>query len=396
MLIIIAAAVLVLAMAFFQAIQGMFSALIMAILTALCAAIAFGYYEPLAAALYETQPPYADAIALIALFVLPLLGLRFAADYGIRGNVLLGNDLTSVWIGRAIAGVLGLFSGMVLTGVFMIALQLLPVPRTILGYEPFDESLHRKDALAPFYPDEFTLGLVGVLSGGALGQERDFAEYNRGLLLDAYCRRNTADRNGRVGTVPGSIKVETATPIGRDTPAFKQAAAAHPIVADTAGEGGTLYRLEVRVSASARDDGDVWRLPGTHFRLVSARHKSYYPLAAWVSGLLDEKGKPLPMTERRPSGAGQFKDTDLLDRLEEPAMKLPEGERWDRARLIVCAKLPPKKEITTAEGKKRTVDAGWLRLSLLYRLDRDDKPAELVFRRIARDDVPPPRQDDAD
>ena len=67
MVLIIIAALLVAGIAFFQIIQGLFSALIMTILTILCAALAFTFYEPLAALLHSRQAAYADAGALLAL-----------------------------------------------------------------------------------------------------------------------------------------------------------------------------------------------------------------------------------------------------------------------------------------------------------------------------------------
>ena len=145
MVIIILATVMVLGIAFYQVIQGLFSALIMTILTVLCAAVAMGYYEPLASAvLYTRQAETADAVALIALFVLPLLGLRMLVDRLIPGNVVFGR-----WADRIGGGVLGIFSGLIITGVLMVALQMLPFGASVLGYTPFDDALQRDQSLAP-------------------------------------------------------------------------------------------------------------------------------------------------------------------------------------------------------------------------------------------------------
>ena len=48
MVLILVATILVLAIVSFQVVEGLFSSLIMAILSVLCAALAFTYYEPLA------------------------------------------------------------------------------------------------------------------------------------------------------------------------------------------------------------------------------------------------------------------------------------------------------------------------------------------------------------
>jgi len=105
MVLIIAAAILVLAIAFFQVLQGIFSALIMAILAVLCAALSFAVYPLVAELLYTTQPAHADALAIIATFILPLLALRILIDRFIPGNVVLG-----VWADRVAGGILGILT----------------------------------------------------------------------------------------------------------------------------------------------------------------------------------------------------------------------------------------------------------------------------------------------
>ena len=57
---------------------------------------------------HTRQPAYADAIALTALFVLPLLGLRFATDGLIAGNVVLARWLDR--FGGALVGRHGPYS----------------------------------------------------------------------------------------------------------------------------------------------------------------------------------------------------------------------------------------------------------------------------------------------
>jgi membrane protein CcdC involved in cytochrome C biogenesis len=70
-----------LAATYFQAIQGLTSAVIMAVLTALCVGLAFGTYEAVAAAtLISVTPDYAHAIAFFGMFLIPLIVLRVALD----------------------------------------------------------------------------------------------------------------------------------------------------------------------------------------------------------------------------------------------------------------------------------------------------------------------------
>ncbi len=173
MLLIIVATVMVLGIAFFQVVQGLYSSLVMAILSVICAIAALNFYEPVAAMLYEYQPSHADAITLIVLFVVPLLVLRILADKYLPANVVVG-----VWSSRIGGGVLGLITAMVLVGMLMLSIQMLPWGPSVLGYRPFDDSLQRDQQLVPFRPDEFVLGMAKFLSVGSLGTDQTWSPGN--------------------------------------------------------------------------------------------------------------------------------------------------------------------------------------------------------------------------
>ena len=128
MIVIILASALILGIAVYQALQGTFSAMIMAILTILCAVVALNFYEPVGQLLVGRLAAYAEPVALLALFALPLLILREVFDRCIRGNVLLG-----LWPDRLGGAAFGLLAGIFLTGMLMIVVQLLPLPGTFLG-----------------------------------------------------------------------------------------------------------------------------------------------------------------------------------------------------------------------------------------------------------------------
>ena len=376
MILIVLAMCLVLGIAFYQvATQGLFSALIMAILTIMCAAAAFTFYEPLAAKLlYTRQPAHADAVVLIALFVIPLLVLRIVMDRFFHRNVVLG-----VWADRIGGGALGLITGMVLVGVLLIALQMLPVGSGFLTYEPFDGNLQRNQRLWPFCPDEFTLGLMDILSAGALSgtEERTPSSVHDDLILELFCARNTAGKNGRVDAKPGQIKV-----VGAFAP--------KNLWADCLPDSPTLEEnvtnqviiVIVDVSEKARDKDNWWRLPLTHFRLISNAGKSHYPLGNFVIGEVSRveqtstivphrlegiTDKPEKDGSRRSSRRSRRKGIDVLQNDEK--MELPD----DLTNLII----------------QRNWDKGpeELRLNLVYRLPLKEKPAELVFRRVARDKI---------
>ena len=363
MILIVLAAILVLAIAFYQVIQGLFSSLIMAILTLLCALAAFTYYEPFAeAALYARQPATADAIALITLFVLPLLVLRILADKFISGNVVFG-----MWINRIGGGVLGLFTGTVLVGVLAIAAQMLPFGKSVLGYVPFDDTLtERNHRLWPFLPDEFVLGMVKTFSVGSMGAGRDFSQTHDDLLKELFCARNKVERRIRVDARSDSLAV-VATYEVPDADLRTWA---------TLGETGALagktdtqkvYVLRVKVDEYVRGEKGTplmnwWVLPATHFRLVTANAKSHYPVAYLWRNLPEDRWET---TEAALSEHGRQK---------RPAPEI--------ARLYV--------------GRKQQTDQKALTVDWIYLIDEADqagleakplkgKPrAYLVFRRVAK------------
>ena len=197
MILILIMALLVLGIVYFQAMQGLFSSLIMAILTIICAAVALNFYETLAQSLlYTRQPAYADAVSLMVLFVPPLLILRIVLDKVIGGNVVLNH-----WIDRIGGAGCGLVTGVFCVGIFALTLQMLPLGPNILGYEPYDEKLQRLDRLAPFYPDENTIKLGRMLSAGAFGTSGEtptFADAHDNLLLELYCWRNRPIRSAKL------------------------------------------------------------------------------------------------------------------------------------------------------------------------------------------------------
>ncbi|HUS47119.1 MAG TPA: CvpA family protein [Phycisphaerae bacterium] len=392
MLIQILATLLVLGIAFFQGVQGIFSSLITAVLTVLSAAVALEFYEPLGAALYATQPATAEAISLIALFVVPLLAMRALTDWAVRGNVVLGSDIISVWAGRVVGGVLGMVTGLILVGVLTIAIQMLPLGPSIMGFKPFDGSLAREQGIAPFYPDEFVLGMFQKFSVGPLSGRHDYYETHDDVLLEAFCARNTVGWNGRVEAPPGSIKVAGVADFDVNTFEPRITRDDHPILFDPDAPGGKLIRVSVHVDASARDQDGRWRLPGTHFRLVGKKGKSYYPLAGAVTDILDNQGKAIQtiVVLRRDAKSVPI-PRDLLARFTQSAKPLAGKQgRWDRTRLALYAQSPPARDLASVarETGKPDVRPKTLVVDWIYRIDESETPHHMVFRRIARSEVP--------
>ena len=206
MIVIIIAALLLLGIAFFQAVQGMFSAIIMAVLSVLCAAIALNFYEPLAAVLIAKGwlGGYAHGLVLLALFVIPLLVLREIFDRVIRRSVQMG-----VWPDRIGGGALGLLTGLVLVGMLMIVVALLPLGGSFISYRPYDAQLQVDQGSVPRLAARFTLGLAKCMSAGAIapiGGGDSFAEAHDDWLLDAFCGRSRPG-GGKTSALPESRRV---------------------------------------------------------------------------------------------------------------------------------------------------------------------------------------------
>ena len=358
MVLVLIAAALVIGIAFFQVSQGLFSALIMALLSILCAAIAFNFYEPLAQwLLYERQPEYADAAALLALFFLSLLVLRILADRFLGANVVM-----DVWVDRVGGGIIGLVTGMVLVGVLTVALQMLPFGPSIFTYEPYDSALQRDQRLQPFRPDEFTLGLVNMLSAGSLNGEpsQTFVKLHDDLPLELFCARNRVEQFWKdddktvkvlVGTrfaLPNSLQIAAAYEIDTNS---AEAGAFDSVPKNPLLDGNVPDKFVIvrtLVDQNAREEKDNWwRLPGTHFRLVSQNHRSYYPLAA----------------------RAQKKNGNELE------LKVPPVE----------GKLPQITKLFIARPWDNGPSA--LPVDWVYRIPVGEEPSYMVFRKVAKAEI---------
>lgn len=379
MLLILFATVLVLGVAFYQAVQGLYSAIIMAILTVCCAVLAFHFYEPLGdALLYSRQPEYADAIALIALFILPLLGLRLLFD-----KVLGANALTGMWTDRIAGGLVGLVTAQVMIGVLMIAIQMLPFGTSILGFVPFNDSLKRDSGLFP-YPDEFTVGLVNTLSAGKPGGEssgalapepaQPYGYLHDDLLLELFCARNTAKDEkdqplaGSLACLPGGLTVLGAfapTEVsGNPDTQWMEEVPSNPLLPESASTKVLIVRAQLDEKSGAQDADKFFRLPGTHFRLVSKNGKSFYPV-----GYLTYV-KPADMPKR----TGE----------KYPWMLIAPADNHKGLPGKLAVVRPDDVILEGEKSLKVTID--WV-----YRVPSDEAPEYMVFRKVAKAAVPAPK-----
>ena len=355
------AVILVLAIAFYQVVQGLFNAMIMMILTILCAAVAFEYYEPMAVAfLYERQGDHAEAGALLALFIVPLLLLRIVFDKLIAKNVVMG-----LWVDRIGGGAVGIVTALVLVGVLCTVVVMLPFGESIMGYTSHDRALKEDQTL---FPMTFTLGLVDGLSRLGLSGGTPYFDRHPDLLLDAFCARNTAGKNGRRDTPTDALKVIAVyEPEGPDPDApppirahATSAAESRPAVQELALPYDPKKRtivVRLSVSEDVRHEKDNWwRLPATHFRLVSDASRSYYPIAYLTALTVDTIGS---RNAPEPKEANWKCHLPLKDDMKRTLL----------ADLIV--------EHRWYAGQKELV------IDWVYAVDRGEKVDRIVFRRVA-------------
>ncbi len=293
MVIIVFAILLILGIAFYQTIQGCFGAMITAILTVLAAAVAFNYYEPLGALFADRLGAVADPAAMLVVFVIPLLVLRILSDRFIRGNVVLG-----LWPDRIGGAIFGFVTATIMTGMFMIIFQMLPMPASIIGWRTYDSALGVKDGGPPRWAAEFTLATAGRLSDGplrAITSPKKFSVSHDDLLLESFCLRNRPT-GARASTPTDAMKVLSAyivqipdkkdkrtdaerERLKRQIPKIQDATPPYPLLSWSEKEDTKVLAIRVSIDESARNEDDNWwRLPATHFRLVCESGRSFYPV----------------------------------------------------------------------------------------------------------------------
>jgi hypothetical protein len=385
MILLIFATVLILGIGFFQMQQGFFSALILAVITLISTAFAMTTYETLAAAtnFYDTLPHYADAICILLLFCVPMFLLRFLTDKFVHSDILMPMILD-----KAGAVVLGLLTGTMMMGVLIVSLQLLPFERAIFTYRPFKDTLVRSGVLYPFAPDDFVVGLTETISAGSMSGRRSYRHVHDDLLLETFCWRNTSIAPGTSRkTGPGAAELfavcETGMwwdPVARgfsngfggaQTPVedaiLGQVAPYAPLVDDDS----RLVILRVRVNNAARDEDGWWRLPATHFRLLTqdkqGRRLSIYPIGYVYYNEVDAQWKvetppsanntaqPVQLFLARPKDAG-YDDWLYIDWIYQlPETAIPEALYFRRT---VVAR-PPARVPADQEDQYADKMYGW-------------------------------------
>jgi len=315
------AAVLILAITFYQGLLGLFSSVINFFLAALAAALAFGLYEDVYFTyLIDRQPDFGRAIALMAIFIISLLVMRVIVDLAIKDNMRF-----SLYVDRLGGGAFGFFFAMIVIGTAAVAIQMLPFPHEWLGFSryalfeadsgeavsltPEEERQTEADMLAKldvgnlnfvrksiwFNPDGFTLALVSHLSENALAGSNSFGRINPDLLDELHWARfNTLGQKTDMARKLDAIQVQACWELPEDQTFFRSAdedkrnqdkitLVESSSTEDRLPAGFRWLAVRVKLSPDATDDGTNCRFTANQVRLVTrspgGRTQSHYLLA---------------------------------------------------------------------------------------------------------------------
>lgn len=311
--------VLVLAITFYQGLQGLFSGLINCILAVLSAAVAFGFHENLYVAfLQDRQPDYGRAVALVGIFVVTLLILRTIFDALIQGNVHF-----QLYVDRAGGGLFGLITAMIIVGTLTIGFQMLPFPPDFMGFSRYTVRnadnqevawvSSDKDKRYPLgdqdwstlkvarnrtwlNPGGFTTSLVSVLSSNALRGRDDvtFAELYPDYLAYIFNAKANPLGPSRLTAESDALRVLGHWTAGKTDVMVRQRVTQNDKKtiklkrAEPAESGMRYFVVRVALDKGKDEGGDVIRFTPSQVRLI-AREKAGKPLKEYILAAISEE-----------------------------------------------------------------------------------------------------------
>lgn len=270
--------------------QGMFSALIMAVLSICCCALAIGTYQWTAIHWIAPmwKPDYARPVALAASFGVPLIVVRVIADRLVRRNCLL-----PLLVERIGGGFCGFIAAYVVVGVMALSIQMVPFGGSILGFSRVNMSPADPTAAADagppqadeaetelwLTPDRFAVNLASLLSAGIFSGELNFGIENPDTI-QAMGWNQAADMEVSRFAPPGSISIVGT---GKVPSTFKFTAGKPrkgklaEYVSVSPKQGTEFRMIRVKLSNSARDERKSFSFTLRQFRLVGHQSGSDVP-----------------------------------------------------------------------------------------------------------------------
>lgn len=290
--------VLILAVLLIQVTQGWFGAMIMAILTVTCAALAVGAHDYVAVEFIVPywKANYAHAIALAALFGVPLIILRLIFDKLIRRNTLL-----PLMIDRAGAGVCALITAMTIGGMVALTADMLPFDKgAILGFsrvEVADPAAEKPGGMTQrdlwLKPDRFAAGLGTLLSAGVFSSGKSLYQDYPDLVTSSGWTHSVPAGVSRFAA-PGSISVtgsELIPELYKVVPANERNS---PPTYESVDPGpGMEYRLvRVKLGDKAKDERKSHLFTLRQFRIAGRKPGSALLQEFHAIGIEQERNEP--------------------------------------------------------------------------------------------------------
>lgn len=246
--------VVILGCAAYQFLKGTIVKAFATIIIAVCAsAVAFGYFELLANLIisrggegrFAALVPWAHPLCFVLLFVLAFALLQTAAGYLMRQPVDLG--LWPERIGRVICGI---FLGLIISGIFLIALAMAPLPNKY-PYQRYEE--RSPDAERPskvlLNADGLTAGWFSMMSNGslrAISNPRSFATLHPKFVDQLYLGRHNISDGISAVTMSESIEVPRKGGAWYAPEDIKDSSGT---IAQKSGHNLTIVRLGIKRSA---------------------------------------------------------------------------------------------------------------------------------------------------
>ena len=190
--------------------QGLFSNIIMAVLSLVSAITALNYYEPLAVLLNDKVGMMNigwRGISLLAIFVVTLFALRTVSDQLIKGNMNF-----PMIIDRLGSGICALVSSLTISGMIALGLQNMPISTIILGFDRCGESLQQPESDKGLFPfgDRFVTTIMNKASCYCMAGRDSFAHHHPDYLRELYLNRLIPDefKGSRQEAGSDALKVE--------------------------------------------------------------------------------------------------------------------------------------------------------------------------------------------
>lgn len=211
----IAVIFILLGMAYWWSLQGFFSSLLHLMLVIVSGCIAFAVWEPVAFKLMGVSSftaQFAYCLGLIFPFFLCLTVLRVFFDKVIKNNLYFIPLVDGLG-----GGMLGLVSGALTGGIFLLGINFSPVSKEFLGYQPVivnstgTEATYSDGSKLWVQIDKFTMAFFSRIGGGAmaptLGGENLATAYPD-LLMVAHTWRQHPDINSLRVATPDAVSVD--------------------------------------------------------------------------------------------------------------------------------------------------------------------------------------------